>query len=122
MQQHPMADPYSVPKRESTARITLPGMSPLTVTIFLGVSAARHSGYERLSDLFNGPLRFLPARDASGRMVFIQRDAVMVVSSVGVDEASKASEAARTEGPDDQETPEDLVVEATTRTSVEVIL
>ena len=73
-------DEYRVPKREVPAEVTVIGLPPAAKKLFVSVQAEGHAGGERPSDLLNGVETFLPARDGDGKVRFLQRDAVAVVS------------------------------------------
>ena len=75
-----MNEIYRVPKRQFPAEVTLVGQSPMRLTLFLAGQAAHHAGYERPSDLLAGVDAFLPAMNGDGHVLFLQRDAVMVLS------------------------------------------
>ncbi len=75
-----MTEIYRVPKRQFPAEVTLVGQPPMRLTLFLAGQAAHHTGYERPSDLLAGVDVFLPAMNGDGHVLFLQRDAVMVLS------------------------------------------
>jgi len=79
-------NPYSVPKRQVTAEVILPGRHPLTVKLFLNEYAEGHDGREKPSDVLNGPMTFLPVTDHQGGVVFLRRDSVLAVSVAAVEE------------------------------------
>ena len=81
-----MADEYRVPKREVTAEVTIAGQKPAALRLYLAGQAAHHAGYERPSDLLNGPDPFFPVTDRKGRLVLLQRDAVVTMSVPAEDE------------------------------------
>lgn len=76
-----MPDIYWIPKVPVPARVTLVGRNPIPMTLFLSKGARDHAGSERLGDLFNAPDVFLPALDRRGRVQFLRRDAVALVSA-----------------------------------------
>lgn len=82
-----MNEIYRVPKRQFPAEVTLVGQSPMHLTLFLAGQAAHHAGYERPSDLLAGVDAFLPAMNGDGHVLFLQRDAVMVLSVPATAEA-----------------------------------
>lgn len=84
-----MNEIYRVPKRQFPAEVTLAGQPPVRLTLFLAGQAAHHAGYERPSDLLAGGDAFLPAMDGNGRLVLLQRDAVMVLSVPAATEAGE---------------------------------
>jgi len=71
---------YQIPKRSVLAEITLAGLAPMTLRLFLSEQAATRAGGERPSDLLNGPDGFLPASDSENRVVFLHRQAVLCLS------------------------------------------
>ena len=75
-----MTDPYRVPKREISAEVVLRGQPPLEVKLFLSQAAQSHDGFERLSDLLNGDKPFIPASDEEGKLTFLHRDALEMVT------------------------------------------
>lgn len=52
-----------VPKTPCQVLVGLPGGESRTVSLFLSEYADNHPGRERIADLLNGPLHFLPALD-----------------------------------------------------------
>lgn len=84
-----MSEDYRVPKREVAAEVTIAGQKPAALKLYLAGQAAHHAGYERPSDLLNGPDPFFPATDKKGRLVILQRDAVVVMSVPSGDEHPK---------------------------------
>ncbi len=81
-----MSREYSVPKLQVHARIIVSGERPADVTLFLSERAEKHAGHERPSDLLNGSLAFIPARDEHGSVVLLGHDNLMVVSVASDDE------------------------------------
>jgi len=75
-----MGATWTVPKREVPAEVELPGAPLVHLRIFLSVNAESHSGFERPSDLLNGPDAFLPAVDGRGEIVMLNRGCLMVLS------------------------------------------
>jgi len=75
-----MAATWTIPKREVRAEVLLPGSAPVPLRIFLNENARTHSGFERPSDLLNGPIAFLPALDSGGNLVLLNRDGLLMVS------------------------------------------
>ncbi len=71
---------YRIPKREVPAEVSLLGHPRKVVKLFLHEQAGTHAGPERPSDLLNGPGEFFPAIEPPGKLVLLQRDAVMVIS------------------------------------------
>jgi len=104
-----MSAPYTVPKREVSASVLLPEGEPMELRIFLNERAETHSGYERPSDLLDGPHSFIPAIDGGDHLVLLNRDSLMVLTVAAEHEF----------GGDD---PVEIAYEQTTRAQVEVIL
>lgn len=75
-----MTDLFRVPKRQVPVHVVLPGRPPLALNLFLSECAEAHDGAERPSDLMNGETTFFPATDLHGATVFLQRDAVMMLT------------------------------------------
>lgn len=75
-----MGATWTVPKREVSAEVVLPGTPGVRMRIFLSENAETHSGFERPSDLLNGPHSFLPAVDGRGELVMLNRDSLMALS------------------------------------------
>jgi hypothetical protein len=75
-----LATEYRVPKRRVSAEVLLLGHPRKVVTLFLHEVAETHAGAERPSDLLNGEGTFFPAIEPPGKLVLLQRDAVMVIS------------------------------------------
>ena len=72
-----MTDELKVPKRRAQVEVLLPGGAVRQVMVFLGESAHDHAGAERLSDLLNGHVDFVPALDtASNQMTFLGRQSI----------------------------------------------
>jgi hypothetical protein len=66
-----------VPKRRVPVEIVLPGGPVRRVAVFLAEAAAGHEGGERLSDLLNGDMEFIPAFDEEAQvMTFLHRRSV----------------------------------------------
>lgn len=107
----PAENPYCVPKRQVTAEVILPGQHPLTVRLFLNECAEAHGGRERPSDVLNGPVSFIPATDHQGKVILLQRDAVLAVSVAAVEEQQ-----------DDVPPSEDLAPDDVKSVLVEVVL
>lgn len=103
-------DLYRVPKREVTAQVSLPGMPRTTLQIFLSERAETHTGYERPSDLLNGPNLFIPATGAGGVTIFLQRDMVISLAVPSEHEFGGSERA------------EDLAADEATHARVEVTL
>lgn len=104
-------NPYSVPKRQVTAEVIIPGQHALTVRLFLNECAEAHGGHERPSDVLNGPIAFLPATDHQGKVILLQTDSVLVVSVAAVEEHS-----------DELPTAEDLAPQGVKSHLVDVLL
>lgn len=75
-----------VPKRPVAVEVVLPGRGPRRVTLWLAEGAANHPGPERVSDLLNGSAPFIPAREDSGAMVFLQRSSIAVARVAAAEE------------------------------------
>lgn len=74
-----MGEELRVPKRRVPVEVVQPGGPARRVAVFLAEGAARHAGPERLSDLLNGDVEFLPAFDEeAGVMTFLNRRAVVL--------------------------------------------
>ncbi|HZI13277.1 MAG TPA: hypothetical protein VE153_23045 [Myxococcus sp.] len=72
-------DEFRIPKRRVHARFTLTGGASREVALFLAQTSPEHGGPERLSDLLNGGVAFIPALDlATDRMLFVNRLGLMV--------------------------------------------
>jgi hypothetical protein len=68
-----------VPKRRVPVEIVQPIGPARRVAVFLAEGAAHHAGPERLSDLLNGEVEFLPAFDEeAGVMTFLNRRSVVL--------------------------------------------
>ena len=93
-----------VPKREVPVEVLLPGGEARQVSVYLAEGAQSRPGPERLSDLLNGSVPFIPAREvATGAMTFLHRASIAV-----------ARIAAEAEPPDDSFTiPTEYEVEIT---------
>jgi hypothetical protein len=102
---------YRVPKRQIEAEVVLPGQAPARLHLFLNERAQAHAGRERPSDILNGTVDFLPAFDARGHVVFINREALSVVSVAAEHELDA-----------DAPRVEDLASDQTTRARIEVVL
>jgi len=107
----PMTEIFRIPKRQVPAQVLIPGHAPLPMTLFLAELAGTHAGGERPSDLLNGGQTFFPATDLQGSTVFLQRDAVMVVTVAAVHEMG-----------DDPESVTPLVSDEATQVSLDVLL
>ncbi len=70
---------YQVPKRRVLAQVVLRGHAPKDVWLYLSDSGNSHWGRERPSDLLNGGSGFIPASDTDGKVVLLQRDAVVML-------------------------------------------
>jgi len=77
---------YRVPKRELPAEVTLWGQPPSRVSLFLSARAGRDSGFERPSELLNGPGAFLPVTRTEGEFSLFRRDAVLFVTVPAAEE------------------------------------
>lgn len=71
---------YAVPKHSIPAEVALQGLESLQVTLFLSERAPTHSGTELPSDVLNGEVSFIPAKDAGGQTLMLNKDALLVVS------------------------------------------
>lgn len=71
---------FRVPKRDVRAQALVVGAPRMQVRLFLGQRVTTHTGYERPSDLLNGPAAFVPAVDEAGAGCLLRRDAVLAVS------------------------------------------
>lgn len=72
-----MSEEFYVPKHCVTAELRLPDCPPMSVDLFLGERAERHTGRERPSDLLNGDKRFFPVRTRQGHAMLVRRKAVL---------------------------------------------
>jgi hypothetical protein len=70
---------FQVPKRRVLAQVVLRGHAPKDVWLYLSDSGNSHWGRERPSDLLNGGSGFIPASDTDGKVVLLQRDAVVML-------------------------------------------
>jgi len=102
---------YRIPKREITAEVTVLGHPRKVVKLFLSERAGAHAGAERPSDLLNESGAFFPVVESPGKVIFLRRDAVLVVSV-----------AAESEFLGDQLRPADLPADPGNSQEVEVIL
>ncbi len=111
MEPLPLISEYRIPKLEITAEVSLLAHPQQEVKIFVHEHAETHLGAERPSDLLNGPGEFFPVVEPSGKLVFLHRDSVTVVSVPAESEFT----------PDDPgEGSEELELSA--RMSVEVVI
>ncbi len=68
-----------VPKRRVPTQITLPGGEVREVSVFLAKGVPEYSEGERLSDLLNSEVKFIPAQDvATGMITFLHSVAIAV--------------------------------------------
>lgn len=75
-----MGETYRIPKNQIPVEVQIAGRSPVALSLFLSDCAESHSGTERPSDLLNGADTFVPAIDANGGLIFLQKDRIEVVS------------------------------------------
>lgn len=81
-------DEFRIPKRRLHARFTLPGGASREVVIFLAQGSPEHGGGERLTDLLNGGVAFIPALDlGTDRMLFVNRLGLAVARVAADDES-----------------------------------
>ncbi len=81
-----------VPKRAIPVEVTLPGGEARQVAIYLSEGAATHPGPERLSDLLNGSVPFIPARESGpGAMTFLHRASIAVARVAAEEEPADDS-------------------------------
>jgi hypothetical protein len=67
-----------VPKHPVTVELALDGRAPRTVEIYLAEQRAHDFRAEDVSDLFDGPAPFLPARDLDeSEIVVVRKDAIV---------------------------------------------
>ena len=71
---------FHVPKRKVLAQVILQGHPPFTVWLYVGERAESHWGCERPSDLLNNSNEFLPVSDEDGRLILLQKDALMLIA------------------------------------------
>jgi hypothetical protein len=71
-----------VPKHRTPVELILAGGSTRNVLVFLTEFAAKHSGAERLSDLINGEVEFIPAVDTTTDAVFFLNRTSVAVARV----------------------------------------
>ncbi len=71
---------YQVPKRRVPVELVItPGGPAYKAVVFLSELASNHMGPERVSDLLNGPGRFLPTLDPlNDRVAFFNRELVAI--------------------------------------------
>ena len=82
-----------VPKRRVLAQFVLPGGGVREVAVFLAEATPGHSGGERLSDLLNGDVHFIPAQDVgTGAMTFVHTSGLAVARVAAEDEFSDADQ------------------------------
>jgi hypothetical protein len=68
-----------VPKRRVLAQIILPGGETREVSVFLTTEVPKYTEGERLSDLLNSEVKFIPAQDvATGMITFLNSVAIAV--------------------------------------------
>jgi hypothetical protein len=70
-------DDFRIPKRRVPAQLVLPGGETRQVYVFLGEAAPGSPHGERLSELLNGPAKFVPVSDAG-------RESVTFVNSASI--------------------------------------
>ena len=75
-----MVDPYRVPKNQVPVEVRILSGTSMALTLFLSGVAQSHAGTERPSDLLNTGDSFLPALGPDGTLIFLQKDAIEVVS------------------------------------------
>ena len=83
-----LGEPAANPSRRSIQRVFYPagpgyilqGHPPFTVWLYVGERAENHWGCERPSDLLNNPNEFLPVSDEDGRLILLQKDALMLIA------------------------------------------
>lgn len=107
-----MTEAYRIPKLQIPVEVLLAGGQMLSLTIFLSERAQRHAGYERPSDLLNGPDLFIPATGEGDRIQFLHRDGLV---SMRVPARYETAAEGDPGGPG-------LVPDAAVRAKVEVIL
>ncbi len=75
-------DELRVPKQRVLTRVSLPGGEVREVAVFLMTAVPEYSQGERLSDLLNSEVKFIPAQDAaSGAITFINSVAIAVAQT-----------------------------------------
>ena len=74
-----MTEAYRVPKLQIPVEVLLAGGTTLSLSIFLSECAQSHAGYERPSDLLNGPDPFIPATDGGDGVQFVHRDGLVSI-------------------------------------------
>lgn len=79
-----------VPKNAVTVELALEGRAPRPVEMYLGLQRPHDFHAEDVSDLFDGPAAFLPARDVGeGEVVVVRKDAVVWVAFPASPEADE---------------------------------
>jgi len=72
-------DELRVPKRRVLAQLTSPGGEVREVSVFLMTGVPEYTEGERLSDLLNDAVKFIPAQDvATERIIFLNSAAIAV--------------------------------------------
>ena len=67
---------YRIPKQRVPVTISFHGAPPSSLSLYLSERIATHAGYERPSDLLNGPLNYLPATGPDGSVFFLNRKTI----------------------------------------------
>jgi hypothetical protein len=76
---------FRVPKRRVLAQISSPEGEAREVSVFLMTGVPEYTEGERLSDLLNGEMKFIPAQDVATGMITFLNSAAIVVAQTDVD-------------------------------------
>jgi hypothetical protein len=74
-----------VPKRRVLTQVTLPGGEVREVSVFLTTGVSEYSEGERLSDLLNSEVKFIPAQDAATGMITFLNSVAIAVARTDVE-------------------------------------
>ncbi|MFL5346544.1 MAG: hypothetical protein ACJ8AT_17330 [Hyalangium sp.] len=74
-----------VPKRPVLAQMVLPGGEVREVSAFLMTGVSEYSEGERLSDLLNGEMKFIPVQDAATGMITFLNSVAIAVARTDVE-------------------------------------
>jgi hypothetical protein len=71
---------YRIPKHRAAARMTLAGLEPRDVRLFLAEHSMFRAGPDEPADLFRDQRTFIPVEDPEWGLVLLRREAIMVMS------------------------------------------
>jgi len=83
---------YRIPKQRIPVTISFDGAPPASLSLYLSERIATHAGYERPSDLLNGPMMYLPATGPDGSVLILNRRAIRWVQVESVHEFDESIE------------------------------